>query len=66
MSVITNLSCTGIMPVGNVVNWLFRAETATATVSTPAIVITRDIIKHRRPHHFPAGKALALDAFHSH
>ena len=29
---------------------LFRAETATSIVASPAIVITLDIIKYRRPH----------------
>lgn len=45
---------------------LFRTYTATGTVATPAIVNTHDIIKHRRPHYFPAGIALAVDAFHFH
>lgn len=43
---------------------LFRAETATGTVTTPAIVITLDIIKHRCPHYFPAAKAFPVDTFH--
>lgn len=43
---------------------LFRAETATGTVTTPAIVITLDIIKHRHPHDFPADKAFPVDTFH--
>ena len=43
---------------------LFRAETATGTVTTPPIVITLDIIKYRCPHNFPANKVLAVDAFH--
>lgn len=43
---------------------LFRAETTTGTLATPTIVITLDIIKHRRPHYFPAGKVLSMDAFH--
>lgn len=44
---------------------LFRAETATGTVTTPAIVITLDIIKHRRSHYFPAGKAFSVNTLHS-
>ena len=40
---------------------LFRAETATGTVTTPAIVITLDIIKHRRPHDFPADKVFPVE-----
>lgn len=43
---------------------LFRTETATDTVTTPAIVIALDIIKHCCPHYFPAGKILSLDTFH--
>lgn len=43
---------------------LFRAETATGTVTTPAIVITLDIIKHCRPHYFLAGKAFSVDILH--
>lgn len=43
---------------------LFRAETATGAVTTPTIVIALDIIKHRRPHYFPAGKDLSVDTFH--
>lgn len=43
---------------------LFRAESATGTVATPAVVIALDIIKHRRSHYFPGGKALAVDTFH--
>ena len=43
---------------------LFRTETATPTVPSPAIVIALDIIKHRRSHYFPVGKALAVDTFH--
>ena len=43
---------------------LFRAEAATGTVTTPAIVITLDIIKHRCPHYFPAAKAFPVDTFH--
>ena len=43
---------------------LFRAETATGTVTTPAIVITLDIIKHRCPHYFLAAKAFPVDTFH--
>ena len=45
---------------------LFRAETATGTVTTPPIVITLDIIKHRRPHYFPVGKVLSVNTFHLH
>ena len=44
---------------------LFRAETATGTVTTPAIVITLDIIKHRCPHYFPTAKAFPVDTFAS-
>ena len=43
---------------------LFRTETTTGTVTTPAIVITLDIIKYRRPHYFPTYKAFTMDAFH--
>lgn len=43
---------------------LFGAETATGAVASPTIVIALNIIKHRRHHYFPAGKALAVDAFH--
>ena len=43
---------------------LFRTETATGTVTTPPIVITLDIIKHRHPHDFPADKAFPVDTFH--
>ena len=43
---------------------LFRAETATGTVTPPSIVITLDIIKHRHPHDFPADKAFPVDTFH--
>ncbi len=43
---------------------LFRTETATGTVTTPAIVIALDIIKHCCPHYFPAGKVLSVDTFH--
>ena len=43
---------------------LFRAESATGTVTTPPIVITLDIIEHRRSHQFPADKALSMDTFH--
>lgn len=43
---------------------LFRAETATGTVTTPAIVITLHIIEHRRPHDFPADKAFPVDTLH--
>lgn len=42
---------------------LFRAETAERTVTTPAIVITLDIIKNRRPHYFPAGKVSYVETF---
>ena len=41
-----------------------RAETATGTVTTPAIVISLDIIKHRFPHYIPAAKAFPVDTFH--
>ena len=43
---------------------LFRAETTTPTVQSPAIVITFDIIKHRCPHYFPADKVFSMDTFH--
>lgn len=43
---------------------LFRAEAAAGTMTTPAIVITPDIIKHRCPHCFTAGKPYSMDAFH--
>ena len=43
---------------------LFGAETAIGTVTPPPIVITLDIIKHRRPHYFPADKVLSVDTFH--
>lgn len=43
---------------------LFRAEAATGTVTPPAIVITPNIIKHRRSHYFSAGKMLSVDTFH--
>lgn len=33
-------------------------------MATPAIVIALDIIKHRRPHYFPAAKVFAVDTFH--
>jgi len=33
-------------------------------VATPAIDIAHDIIEHLRSHHFPAGKAFYVDAFH--
>ena len=42
---------------------LFRTETATGTVTTPAIVIALDIIKYRRPHDLPTDKAFTVDAF---
>lgn len=42
---------------------LFRAEAATSAVTTSAIVITLDIIKHRCPHYFPIYKALTVDTF---
>lgn len=45
---------------------LFRAESATGTVTAPPIVIALDVIKHRCPHYFPADKALPVDAFHVH
>lgn len=34
---------------------LFRTETSTGTVATPAIEITLDISKHCHPHYFPGG-----------
>lgn len=40
---------------------LFRAESATGAVTSPPIVITLDITKHRRPHDFPADKALTVN-----
>ena len=43
---------------------LFRTETAIGIVSAPPIAITLDIIKHRRPHDFPADKAFPVDTFH--
>lgn len=43
---------------------LFRTETATGTVTSPAIIITLDIFKYCRPHYFPVGKALAVNTFH--
>lgn len=43
---------------------LFRTETAIGTVSAPPIVITLDIIKHRRPYDLPADKAFPVDTFH--
>ncbi|EFE23605.1 hypothetical protein EDWATA_01362 [Edwardsiella tarda ATCC 23685] len=43
---------------------LFRAEIATGTVATPPIVITLDIIKHRRQHNLPADKEFSVDALH--
>lgn len=43
---------------------LFRADSATGTVTTPSIVIALDIIKHRCPHHFTTGKAFSVNAFH--
>ncbi len=43
---------------------LFRAESATGTVTTPSIVITLDIIKYRRAHYFPTDNAFAVDTFH--
>ncbi len=42
---------------------LFRTETATSAVTTPAIVITLNIIKHRCPHYFPIDKVLTVDTF---
>lgn len=45
------------------VSKLFRAETATGTVTTALIVIALDIIKYRRPHYFPSDKAFTVDAF---
>lgn len=43
---------------------LFWAETAAGTVTMPAIVITLNIIKNRRPHHFTIGKRLPVNTFH--
>jgi hypothetical protein len=43
---------------------LFRAKTATGAVTPPSVVVTLDIIKHRRSHYFPADKVLAVDTFH--
>ncbi|KYU58782.1 hypothetical protein AML71_21500 [Escherichia coli] len=43
---------------------LFRTETTTPTVPSPAIVITFDIIKHCCPHYFPADKAFSVETFH--
>ncbi len=43
---------------------LFRTETTTPTVPSPAIVITFDIIKHRCPHYFPADKVFSVETFH--
>ena len=43
---------------------LFRSETATLTVPSPAIVITFDIIKHCYPHYFPADKVFSVETFH--
>lgn len=43
---------------------LFRTEAAAGTVTTPPVVIAFDIIKHRCPHYFPAGKVLSVDTFH--
>ena len=43
---------------------LFQTDTATGTVTSPAIVITLDIIRYCRSHYFPAGKALSVDTFH--
>ena len=43
---------------------LFRTEPATGAVTSPSIVISLDIIKHRRPHHFPVGKAFTVDTLH--
>lgn len=40
---------------------LFRAKSATGTVTTPPIVIALDIIEHHRSHHFPTDKALGED-----
>ena len=39
---------------------LFKAETATGTVTTPAIVITLDIIKHHCQHYFPTAIRLFI------
>ena len=43
---------------------LFRTETATPTVPSPAIVIALDIIKHRCLHYFPTDKVFSVETFH--
>lgn len=43
---------------------LVRAEAATGTVASPAIIITLDIIKHRLPYYFPVAKMFSVDTFH--
>jgi|UPI00066585EB hypothetical protein len=43
---------------------LLRTETAADIVASPVIVITLDIIKHRGPHYFTAGKTLSADTLH--
>ncbi|GAB0822739.1 hypothetical protein ECZC05_50550 [Escherichia coli] len=43
---------------------LFRTETTTPTVPSPAIVIVFDIIKHCCPHYFPADKVFSVETFH--
>lgn len=45
---------------------LFRAETAAGTMTSPAIVIAFNIIKHRDPHYFTTGKALPVDTLYFH
>lgn len=42
---------------------LFRAETATGTVTSPPIVIALDIIDYRLPHYFPTDKAFVVNVF---
>ena len=43
---------------------LFRSETATPTVPSPAFVIALDIIKHRCPYYCPADKMFSMDRCH--
>lgn len=50
--------------IGVLVFKLFRTETATPTVISPAIVITFDIIKRRCPHCFPPDNVFSVDTFH--
>jgi len=40
---------------------LLRDEAAAGAVIRPPIAITIDIIKYRRPHYFPADKALTVN-----